>query len=348
MKAIVMRAFGDPDVLKLEDVPDPVAGPGEVVIQVHAVSINRSFDLLVRRDGNRRNPMMPLVFGADPSGVVTQVGDGVAGLEPGDRVSVEPSMKCGACKQCLSGDTASCRVTTQIGVHRWGGYAEYVAVPAKNVHRIPGDLSFAEATVITRHGPAAFNLLDDKAELEPGEWVLVMGAAGALGSCCVQVAKLRGAKVIAAAGSDERVSIAMSLGADHGVNYRTHDLAEEVMKLTDGEGVEVVCENIGDPTLWDGAFDSLAQRGRLVTMGAHGGGKVELNLRVLYGKRLKIIGAAGVTAKNFEDALAAGAKGQVKALIDSILPLTEAANAHRRLETENTSGKVILDPTRLE
>lgn len=348
MKAIVMRAFGDPDVLKLEDVPDPVAGPGEVVVQVHAVSINRSFDLLVRRDGNNRNPMMPLVFGADPSGIVTQVGDGVTGFEPGDRVSVEPSMKCGQCKQCRSGDMASCKTTTQIGVHRWGGYAEYVAVPATNVHLIPGDLSFAEATVITRHAPAAFNLLDDKAELKPGEWVLVMGAAGALGSCCVQVAKLRGAKVIAAAGADDRVRIAMELGADHGVNYRTQDLAEEVMKLTGGEGVEVVCENIGDPTLWDGAFDSLAQRGRLVTMGAHGGGKVELNLRALYGKRLKIIGAAGVTAKNFDDALEAGAKGQIKALIDSVLPLTKAANAHRRLETENTSGKVILDPTRIE
>lgn len=309
------------------------------------MSINRSFDLLVRRNGNNRGVTLPLVLGADPSGVVEAVGEGVTGFSPGDRVSVASSIRCGECRQCLSDKEESCRRPQQVGVHRWGGYADYVSVPATNVHAIPGDLPFADATVILRHAPAAFNLLDDKAELQAGEWVLVMGAAGALGSCCVQVAKLRGAKVIAAAGSEERVQAALDLGADYGVNYREKDLAAEVFDITGGDGVDVVCENIADPTLWPGAFDSLAQCGRLVTMGAHGGGKVELDVRKLYGKRLRVIGAAGVTGENIGTALAAGAEGGVNALIDSIIPLAEAAGAHRRLEDEYPLGKVILDPT---
>jgi NADPH:quinone reductase len=139
-----------------------------------------------------------------------------------------------------------------------GGYAEYVAVPERHAFKLPDSVSFAEGTVITRHFPMAFHLLAGKTTVKPGERVLVMGAAGALGSCCVQVAKMFGATVIAAAGSDERVQAAKAYGADFGINYRTQDLTKEVLKLTDNDGVAVVCENIADPALWSGAFDSLA------------------------------------------------------------------------------------------
>ena len=345
MKAVVIREFGGPEVLGLETVPDPEPGPGEVVVRVHSVSVNRTFDLAVRRDGNNRNPAMPLVLGADPAGIVAGLGPDVTGVSVGDRVAVLSTMRCGECRRCRLGDNAACARPRMLGIHRWGGYAEYVAAPAANLVPVPSDLSFAEATVITRHAPAAFNLLDDKAELQPGEWVLVMGASGGLGSCCVQVARLRGAHVIAGAGADDRVAAAMRLGAEHGINYRSHDLAAGVMALTDGEGVEVVCENIADPTLWDGAFDSLAQSGRLVTMGAHGGGKVTLDVRRLYGKRLRLIGAAGVTPKNVADAMAAAAAGQIEAVVDRALPLAEAAEAHRLLEAGDIVGKIILDPT---
>lgn len=345
MKAVVLHEYGEPEVLKFEEVPDPSPAAGEVVVKVHSVSINRSFDLLVRRNGNNRGATLPLVMGADPSGVVSALGEGVSSVRIGDRVSVASSIRCGTCKQCRAGNEAACRKPTHMGVHRWGGYAEYVSVPENAVIAIPGDLPFADATVITRHAPAALNLLDDKAEIRPGEWALVMGAVGALGSFCVQVAKQRGATVIAAAGSDARVQAGLDLGADFGVNYRARDLEQEVLKITDGEGVDVVCENIGDPTLWPGAFNSLAQCGRLVTMGAHGGGRVELDVRRLYGKRLRLIGAAGVTRDNIERSLDMGAAGEIKALIDSIMPLEKAVEAHRRLETENPPGKVILDPT---
>lgn len=346
MRAILMEAFGGPEVLVPADVPEPVPAPDEVVIAVRAVSINRSFDLMVRRDGNSRNVALPHVMGADPAGTVHAIGADVEGFAPGAPVVAAGSIRCGGCRECRAGDEASCRAPRHIGVQRWGGYAERVAVPASNLHPIPAGLGFAEACVIARHAPAAFNQLVDKTAVQPGEWVLVMGAAGALGSCCVQVAKHLGARVIAAAGAASRVQAALALGADHGIDYRKQDLAAAVREITDGEGVDVVCENIGDPDLWTGAFESLAQRGRLVTMGAHGGGRVELDLRRLYGRRLQLIGSAGVSARNIAQALEAGAAGAVKALIDSIHPLEAAASLHRRLEDgADVVGKVILDPT---
>ena len=345
MRAVVMERFGGPEVLRPAELPAPVPAPGEIVVAVEAVSINRSFDLLVRRDGNNRDIVLPHVLGADPAGRVAEVGEAVEGFAPGDRVAVSSTIRCGRCRECRDGDEAACRAPAMMGVHRWGGYAERVAAPAASVFRIPDGVSSADACVVLRHAPAAYNQLVDKAALRPGEWVLVMGAAGALGSFCVQVARALGGRVIAAAGSDARVEAALALGAEHGVNYRGQDLPETVRALTGGEGVDVVCENIGDPALWDGAFESLAQRGRLVTMGAHGGGRVALDIRKLYGRRLRLIGSAGVTRGNVADAFAAAAAGRLTALIDSIHPLERAAAQHRRLEDDRSVlGKVILDP----
>jgi NADPH:quinone reductase-like Zn-dependent oxidoreductase len=345
MKAVVMRAFGGPDVLRLEDVAEPEPSAGEIKIAVKSVSINRSFDLGVRRDGNNRGVQPPLILGCDPAGVVAALGAGVASLKKGDRVAVHATVSCGACKTCLATDRAECSRARQIGVHFPGGYAEYVCVPARNAHRVPDGLAFPDATIVVRHGPAAFQLIDDKAHTKAGEWVLVMGAAGGLGSCCVQAAKVRGARVIAAAGADDRVKTGLDLGADAGVNYRTEDLVARVSDITGGEGVDVVCDSIADPTTFPKAFECLAHRGRLVTMGAHGGGKVMVDMRRLYGRRLQIIGAAGVSAKNFDDALAAAAQGKMKGVVARTFPLGQAADAHRLLESTATAGKVILDPT---
>jgi NADPH:quinone reductase-like Zn-dependent oxidoreductase len=191
----------------------------------------------------------------------------------------------------------------------------------------------------------AFNLLATKAEVKPGEWVLIMGATGALGSCCVQVAKLLGAKVIAGAGADERVTAALAYGAHFGINYRRQNLADEVKRLTDGQGANVVVENIADPTLWPGAFNSLAIGGRLVTAGAHGGGEVSLDVKRLYMRRLRIIGAAGTNLPDVEHALEAAAERKIRAIIDRVMPLHDASAAHRILEQNQTLGKIILDPT---
>jgi NADPH:quinone reductase-like Zn-dependent oxidoreductase len=229
-------------------------------------------------------------------------------------------------------------------VHRWGGYAELVTAPARNVVPVPDGVGFVDAAVILRHAPTAFNLLRNLAGVRPGEWVLVMGATGGLGAMGVQVAKLLGATVIAGAGADGRVDLAVANGADHGVNYRSRDLTEEVERLTEGRGVDVVFENISDPVLWPKAFASLAQSGRLVTAGAHGGGTVDLDVRRLYGRRLRVIGGAGATRQDITDALDAAARGRLHAVVDRVLPLDAAPDAHRLAEKGDLLGKVVLDP----
>jgi NADPH:quinone reductase-like Zn-dependent oxidoreductase len=232
-----------------------------------------------------------------------------------------------------------------LGIHCWGGYAEYLCIPARNCVPIPEGLSFAEATLIARHFPLAFGEAS-LAGLKAGDWVLIMGAAGGLGSCLVQVARTLGAHVIAGAGADERLQAALSLGARVGINYRRHDLEAEVVRLTQGRGVDVVFENIGDPTLWPGAFNSLARGGRLVTAGAHGGGLVTLDVKRLYQRRLHVMSGLGTEQRaDLEQALQRGASGEFHVLIDQIMPLREAAAAHRLIAQNVSVGKIVLDPT---
>lgn len=344
MKAIVLNEFGGPEVLKFQEIPTPEPQPGEVLIKVHNVSVNVTLDIIVRKGLYPRKPPFPHILGVDPTGEVVALGEGVTNHKVGDRVTVHTTVPT---DQCVPGQESRDPGTdVMIGIHRWGGYAEYVAVPATNAFVIPDAISYAEANVIMRHLPTARHLLHCDARLHPGEWVLVMGASGGLASMCIQVAKRMGATVIGAAGADDRVAKGIEFGADHGINYRTQDLAEEVKKLTGGRGVEVVAENIGDPDLFQGAFNSLAKHGRLVTAGAHGGGQVSLNLQSMYLRRLTIMGDPGCDFPDIEWALAQAADGGIRApVVDRILPLHQAAEAHRLIEARETNGKILLDPT---
>jgi NADPH2:quinone reductase len=337
LKAIVIPEFGPASVMKLQEVPTPEPGPGEVLIKVHAVSVNRTLDIVVRAGKYARKVSLPLVPGVDPSGVIVKLGPGVTHRKVGDRVTVALRL----------GSESGADAIRLLGVHAWGGYAEYVKARADGTTIVPDGLDFATATVISRHAPTAFHLLRDRAKLQAGEWVLVMGAAGGLGSAGVQAAKYLGAKVIAAAGSDERVKVGVDLGADAGVNYRGKDLTEEVMRITEGRGVHVVFENIGDPDLFPKAFATLMRYGRLVTAGGHGGGIVPLDVNRLYQNNLMIIGATGETPDDVTLSLKAAAEGKFKAVIDCVLPLSEAVKAHEMVESRGGLGKVILDPTRI-
>ncbi|MPZ88815.1 MAG: alcohol dehydrogenase catalytic domain-containing protein, partial [Nitriliruptorales bacterium] len=258
VKAIVLHECGGPDVLSHEEVPTPQPGPGEALIRVRSVGVNRTLDITIRAGEYPRPVAFPHVLGADPAGVVEAVGADVAGLDRGQRVAVFGGLSCGRCRYCVEGHDEDCVNRRYLGVHQWGGYAQYVVAPATVVFPIPDDLPFADASFIFRHFPTAFGQLEASADVQPGETVLVMGASGGLGLCAIQVAKLVGARVIAAAGGDERLEVAASFGADFTVNYRREDLAARVMEMTEGKGVEVVCENVGDPHLWQGAFNSLA------------------------------------------------------------------------------------------
>jgi NADPH:quinone reductase len=328
----VVREFGPPSVLRIEDVPTPRPGPGEVLIEVHSVSVNRTLDCFVRAGTYARPISLPFTPGADPAGVVVAVGPGVVGFSAGDRV---------AAKLNVGGEVGPGR-SGRVG----GGYAQYACAEARLTTLVPDGLDFASAAVVSRHTPLALTLLRDRARLQPGEWVLVMGAAGGLGSAGVQVAKYLGARVIAAAGSGDRVQFGRDLGADAGLNYRAGGWAAALKEITGGHGVDIVFENIGEPALFSDAFAAMARDGRLVTVGAHGGGTVPLDLTQLYQRGLTVTGTTKVHPDDVAFSLALAAKGIVRAVIDRILPLSDAAHAHELVERRTGLGKVLLDPTR--
>jgi NADPH2:quinone reductase len=331
---MVIRNFGPPSVMRLEEVPTPHPAAGEVLIEVHAVTVNRSLDLAVRDGSRKQGVQLPHVLGVDPAGVIVEVGEGVAAAMIGQRVATSPYLE--------APDPS--RPSRMLGVHGWGGYAEFVRVPAIMTHPIPPELDFVTAAVVCRHGPAAFSLLKDFAQVQPGEWVLVMGASGGLGSAGVQIAKYLGARVIAGAGAPERVEAAVGLGADAGVDYRAGDLAEAVAAITGGRGVDVVFDNMGDPETFPKAVAAMARGGRLVTAGGHAGGVVPLDVNQLYRNRLKIIGGTGFRPEYVDMSLQAAAEGRLKALVSRVLPLAEASFAHTLVAEREGVGKVVLTP----
>jgi NADPH:quinone reductase len=333
MKAIVIHEFGNPSVLNLEDVPEPTLEAGEITIKVRAATVNQTLDVALRAGKYARRPPLPHVLGSDAAGEIAAVASDVKTLKVGDRVVCHPII-----------GRQSNGAPKLLGVDTWGTYAQFVKVPASTVQSIPDKLDFITAAVVGRHGPLAFTQLRDRAQVKPGEWVLVMGAAGGLGSALVQAAKYLGARVIAAAGSEARVAAAIELGADEGINYRSQDLTAEARRITGGLGVNVVLDNIGDPVTFPKALASLGFQGRLVTAGGHGGGSVPLDVKYLYLNVITIFGNPIDTSDNFRLALQVAAEGKLKVLIDKVLPLQEARRAHEIVEARSGIGKVVLTP----
>lgn len=345
MKAIVIHQYGGPEVLTYEDVAEPRTGPGEIKIEVHAVSVNRVLDVEVRKGNQRqRGVTLPLILGVDPSGVVVEADPGVSAFKPGDRVTAMYRITCGICGPCRSGHSQHCADTTHLGIDRDGGDAEYICVPASGAIPVPERLSFAESSAISQHAPMAINLLEDMAGLRHGETVLIMGAGGNLGSIGIQVAKALGARVICAAGSDERVTIGMGFGADFGINYNNNDLAGEVARFTGGQGVNVVYDNIANPDTLPKEIASMADGGRLVTAGAHGGPVAALDMDTVASRGLTLRGGTGRSAEQLSRAMDWAASGKINIHISRILPLSAAREAHILMEDPG-AGKITLDPT---
>jgi NADPH2:quinone reductase len=345
MKAIVMRRYGPPDVLEYETVPNPEPRAGEIRIRVHAATVNRVLDVSLRA-GNEpaRGAVLPLIPGVDCAGVVDAVGSAVTRWRKGMRAAAAGVMPLEICPEDGDGYDGP---TGMMGIKRPGGFAEMVTVPAFAAIELPDGLDFHHAAVIMRHVPTAWNLLVNVAELKTGESVLIMGAGGNLGSIGIQIAKnVIGANVIAAAGSDARVATGLALGADHGINYNVTDLEAEVIRLTGGKGVDVLYDNIANGKVLPRAFRALGFDGRLVTAGAHAGPNVAIDFAHLYHKRITIKGRPGYRPSDVPKCFAAAAEGKIKAQIERILPLSRAAEAHRLVESGESIGKIVLDPTR--
>lgn len=345
MKAIVVHEYGPPDVLRYEDVPDPEPREGEIRIRIHAATVNRVLDVAVRAGTQQfRGIALPLIPGVDCAGVVDKVGPGVKAWRPGMRVAAAGVMPLDVCPEDRKGYAGS---VGMMGINRPGGFAEKVNVPACIAVEIPEGLDDHHAAVVIRHVPTAWNLMFNVAALKAGETVLIMGAGGNLGTIGIQIAKnVIGAKVIAVAGSDDRAQQGLALGADHAINYNACDLHAEVMKLTGGKGVDVLYDNIANPKVLPVAFRTIGLDGRLVTAGAHGGPVVPIDFSHLYHKRIVIKGMPGYHPPDVPKCFAAAAAGKIKTVIEKILPLSCAAEAHRLVESGASVGKLVLDPTR--
>lgn len=342
MRAIAFDRHGDASVLKRVELPDPPLGANAVRVKVKAVALNH-LDVWVRRGWPGLKLELPHVLGSDVAGVVDQVGSEVRDLAPGTEVVLNPGLSCGACDHCLLGDDHLCKSYRILGEHVRGGYADFVTVPRQNVLPKPKRLDFARAACIPLTFLTAWTMLVRRAQLKAGETVLVHAAGSGVGSAAVQIAKVLGAKVIATASTDEKLAKARELGADHLINYAKTDFLAEVKRITDRKLVDVVFEHVGAAT-FDKSVACLPYGGRLVTCGATSGHEVKLDLRVLFYKRISLLGSTMGSKGDLFRILQLVEEGRLEPVLDRTLPLEDAAEAHRLLEQRAQFGNVVLIP----
>jgi NADPH:quinone reductase-like Zn-dependent oxidoreductase len=340
MKAIVFQQHGGPEVLKYADVAEPAIRPNEVLVRVKACALNH-LDLWVR-GGIPGVPIpLPHIPGSDVAGEIAQIGAEVSTVRVGQKVVLAPGVTCGKCAACIAGQDNRCRQFTNLGYMIDGGCAEFVRVPEVNCLPYPENLSWEEAASIPLVFQTAWHMLLARAELQPGEDVLILGAGSGVGTAAIQIAKFFGARVLATAGSDEKLQKAKELGADHLINHRTQKIREEVRRITSKRGVDVVFEHVGTAT-WDDSLASLAPSGRLVTCGATTGYDAKIDLRFLFSRQLSLLGSYMGTKSELHSVMRLVATGRLKPIVDRIFPLAEAAAAHMYLESSFQFGKVVL------
>lgn len=342
MKAVVIREQGPPSVLKMEDAPVPGMAVGEVLVKVRACAVNH---LDIHSRAGMPGVRLPLILGSDVAGEIAEVGEGVSNLSIGDKVMVSPGLSCGTCLECIDGRENVCRFYHILGAARNGGYAEFVNVPSHNCFPIPKALNFHQAASIPLVFLTAWHMLVTRAQVRPSETVLVVGGGGVVGTAAIQIAKLFHARVIATVGNDDKSRQAKFIGADEVINHTTHDIAEEVKKLTDKRGVDVVFEHVGGAVL-EQCLQSLSTNGRLVTCGATIGGTVQVDITRLFMKHQTIYGSITGTKKELFGMMPLFEKGLLKPVVDNVFALSDAREAHEYIEARKHFGKVILDPTK--
>lgn len=341
MKAIIFEEHGGPEVLRYEERPEPVMKANEVLVEVRACALNH-LDVWARKGLPGVEIPLPHILGNDVAGVVREAGELVNWVRPGDEVMLQPGVSCGHCRECLRGADNLCPQYDILGYRRDGGYAELVTAPAVNVIPKPEGLSWAEAAALPLVTVTAWHMLVGRADLKPGEDVLIHAAGSGVGSVGIQIAKLLGARVIATAGSEEKLEKARSLGADEVINYTRADWPKEVRRLTGKQGVDVVFEHTGAET-WPGSVLSLKKDGRLVTCGATSGFDARTDLRQVFYRHLNVLGSFMGSKSELLDALKFVERGRIRAVVDRTLPLSEARRAHELIEDRAQFGKLVLE-----
>ena len=342
MKAVIFSEHGGPEVLRYTNVAEPKIKSTEVLVRVRACALNH-LDLWVRRGLPGVQIPFPHIPGSDIAGEVTKVGELVTRLKVGQKILLAPGLSCGQCAACSAGNDNQCRRYTLFGYMVDGGCAEYVRSPEANVIPIPGDLRFEEAAAVPLVFLTSWHMLWTRAQLQPGEDVLVLGAGSGVGSAAIQIGKLIGARVIATAGSEEKLQKARELGADEVIHHGKQNIPDEVRKLTDRRGVDVVFEHVGTAT-WEKSVASLAVGGRLVTCGATTGYEAKVDLRLLFSRQLSLLGSYMGNRAELYAVLKLIGQRKLKAVIDRVLPLAKCTQAHELLEKREQFGKIVLQP----
>jgi NADPH:quinone reductase-like Zn-dependent oxidoreductase len=343
VKALILRQHGSLDDFAYGELPVPEIGSRDVLLAVKAAALNR-LDLWVVEGWPSLRLSFPHVLGSDGAGVIAAAGAEVSGFQVGDRVAVNPTLSCGVCGYCLSGREHVCDRFAILGEHVPGFYAEYAAVPARNLMLLPEHVPFATAAAASLVFVTAWHSLIVAGRLRAGEDVLVVGAAGGVNSAAIQIARLAGARRIYVVGSSEaKLAQARAWGADVLINRHEEDWGRAVYTATGRQGVDVVVDNVGAAT-YHQSLRSLKKGGRLLTVGNTSGPRFELDNRLMFGKHLTIVGSTMGTKRDYETVMALLFAGRLEAVVDTVYPLAEGVTALRRLEAGDVAGKLVLEP----
>jgi NADPH:quinone reductase-like Zn-dependent oxidoreductase len=340
MKVVRLHAYGGPEVLQYEDVADPAPRKDQVLVRVRACAMNH-LDLWVRK-GTTKSPL-PHILGSDIAGEIVEIGEYVGGFKAGQRVLLAPMSFCNRCEHCTAGRQNMCREFTVLGNGVDGGNCELIAVPAVNVIPIPDNLGFDEAASVPLVFLTAYHMLTGRASIRPGQTVLVLGANSGVGIAAIQIAKLFNAMVIATAGDEAKIKKARALGADFVVNHYAQKISEEVRKITDRQGVDIVVEHVGAAT-WEESLKSLKMGGTLVTCGATTGPDAKIDLRFVYSRQFNLLGSYMGTMGELHEVLKHVFRGKLRPVVDGTFPLKEARAAHEHMERSEMFGKIVLKP----
>jgi len=342
VKAVVFEEFGGSDVLQVKELPDPEPGPGEVAIDILASALNH-LDVDVREGVSRFPVEPPFVLGVEVVGRITALGEGVTGWEVGERVMPYLMATCGECEYCRTGRESLCLSAGFISFSTSGGYAEKLACSVRHLVRIPEGLSDEAAAATQIAFGTAWHMLFTRGRLAPNERVLINSVGSGIGSAAVQLAHLAGAFVLGNASSDEKLARASEFGLDVGINYATQDVVEEVMRATDGRGVDLVFEHVGGE-LFQIGLDSLAKDGRLVICGGHSGEVVPFDIIPFFRSQRQIIGSFVYSRWELEKVLDLAARGLIEPLVYKTYRLDDAREAMETMERREHFGKIVLKP----
>ncbi|MCZ4520935.1 zinc-binding dehydrogenase [Rhodococcus ruber] len=341
MKALVFREYGGPEVLKIEELPDPIPGFGEVVVDLKATALNH-VDIDVREGVSRFDFAMPHTLGLEGAGVISLVGDGVDPARIGERVAVSYIRTCGHCEWCQRGMENICVNRKLLGEHIPGTYAQKILTPADHCLTLPDTVDFGEAAASLSAFGTAWHALMIRAEVKLGETVLIHSIGGGVASAALQICKAAGATVIGTASRDDKLAQATADGADHVINYTTTNVRTAVDEITEGRGVELVFDGVGGTAFTDSMF-MLRPYGRLVSIGAHAGEVVEFDIIEFFRRQISYISSHTQTRDEMRTVLDLVGKGVLRPRINSRYALDRAGEAHEELAARTSYGKIILD-----